>query len=372
MRSEPQRRRPTVCFPSDLDQAEAAAGLWGYHHPSTNHYVVLDPARRLTDCRNLNDSPDIPPLLAHPGESGLWFTAGGRHCTLKPYDRHSDLFSRHAGLVESDHMQRCGVIVCGCGSVGALAAVDLARSGVGRFLLVDDDLLGIENLCRHPCGIADVGRAKVDAVADRIRQVNPWAEVEVHPCTIERIDPAVMAAFTAGQGPSLLLACADSRRADRHGARLAAALKIPFLSIGLWERAFAGEIFHWLPGASHPCYLCAFDGLAGELSRRPEPQRRLYTTETELGRVQRQPALAIDIALVTQVGLKLAVDLLHLDVPGHVSRLLGHVSPYTLVCNSNDPRLGGEAAEIFSYPLQVTTSLQPSHGLGCPPCRLQC
>jgi hypothetical protein len=79
--------------------------------------------------------------------------------------------------------------------------------------------------------------------------------------------------------------------------------------------------------------------------------------------VQRQPALAIDIALVTQVGLKLAVDLLHLDVPGHVSRLLGHVSPYTLVCNSNDPRLGGEAAEIFSYPLQVTTSLQPSHGL---------
>ncbi len=38
-------------------------------------------------------------------------------------------------------------------------------------------------------------------------------------------------------------------------------------------------------------------------------------------------------------------------------RLLGHLSQYTLVCNSNDPRLGGERAEIFFHPLQVTRSI---------------
>ena len=57
--------------------------------------------------------------------------------------------------------------------------------------------------------------------------------------------------------------------------------------------------------------------------------------------------------------------------PGHVPRLLGQLSQYTLVCNSNDPQLGGERAEIFSHPLQVTTSIQVGYGKGCPPCQLQ-
>ena len=73
-----------------------------------------------------------------------------------------------------------------------------------------------------------------------------------------------------------MLACADSRRADRHGARLAAALQLPFLAIGLWERAFAGEIFYSHPGEPMPCYGCAFEGLSDSLGGRPQPPRRFY------------------------------------------------------------------------------------------------
>jgi molybdopterin/thiamine biosynthesis adenylyltransferase len=209
----------------------------------------------------------------------------------------------------------------------------------------------------------------VEAVAERIHQINPRAQVEAHAVPLEQLDPAVIARFCERSIDTLMLACADSRRADRHAARLAAALALPFLAIGLWERAFAGEIFFSHPDQSMPCYGCAFDGLKEQLGANVEPTRRFYSHEADLEKLHFQPGLAIDIAHVTGIGLKLAIDLLNRNNPNHVPRLLGHLSQYTLVCNCNNMRLGGERAEIFSYPLQVTTSIQVAYGAGCPPCR---
>jgi molybdopterin/thiamine biosynthesis adenylyltransferase len=355
-----------VWFPLDLQPIEGSGDLYGYFHPSTNQVVVLPSDASVAGSINLSRGPGSPGLQARQVD-GVWqFSVSGRPCQVRPYDLEVDLTSRHSGLLETAAMRQSGVILCGCGSVGSLAALDLARSGVGRFLLVDDDILSIENLCRHQCSIADVGRYKVDAVADRIRQINPYAEVITASCALEHLDPAVVAAFC--QDISLFLACADSRRADRYAARLAVALQQPFLSIGLWERAFAGELFFWQPSRSLPCYSCAFAGLDPAFTARPQAARSFYSTDRDLQELSFQPGLAVDIALVTQVGLKLALDLLNHGNEEYVPRLLNQLSQYTLVCNSNDPRLGGEEAEIFSYPLQVTTSIQLSAAGGSKQC----
>ena len=367
-------RTPIAWFPADLSPEGADSDLYGYFQSETGHYVVLGTTTDQKGSRNLSRGAGIPPLRAIHSDQGWTFTAAEQPCIARPYGLETDLFSRHAGLLESTAMAHCGVIVCGCGSVGSLAALDLARSGVGRFLLIDDDLLSIENLCRHQCGMADVGRFKAQAVADRIRLINPLADVQVHSTTLERLDPAVVEAFATAQNqqgerlPTLLLAAADSRRADRYGARLAAQLQLAFLSIGLWERAFAGELFYWHPDTPMPCYGCAFEGLGNEVSHRAEAKRRFYSNERELAALDFQPGIAIDIAYVVQVGLKLAIDLLNRHNARHVPRLLGHLSQYTLVCNSNDQLLGGEAAEIFSHPLQVTTSVQVSSRQDCSAC----
>ena len=55
--------------------------------------------------------------------------------------------------------------------------------------------------------------------------------------------------------------------------------------------------------------------------------------------------------------MKLAIDILNRDNPNYTKRLLPHLTQYTLVCNTNDTKIGGESAEIFSYPLQVSTSI---------------
>ena len=58
-----------------------------------------------------------------------------------------DVFSRNTGILESDIMLTKGAVFIGCGSVGSLFALELARAGVGRFMLIDSDTLGYHNIC---------------------------------------------------------------------------------------------------------------------------------------------------------------------------------------------------------------------------------
>jgi tRNA A37 threonylcarbamoyladenosine dehydratase len=51
----------------------------------------------------------------------------------------------------------------------------LARSGVGKFLLVDDDVLFPGNLVRHDLDWREIATHKVDGVARKIQLVNPSA-----------------------------------------------------------------------------------------------------------------------------------------------------------------------------------------------------
>jgi len=73
----------------------------------------------------------------------------------------------HVGISERK------VAIVGCGSLGSKVAVTLARSGVGRFLLVDDDLFLPDNIVRHDLDWREVGTHKADSVARRLMLVNP-------------------------------------------------------------------------------------------------------------------------------------------------------------------------------------------------------
>lgn len=72
------------------------------------------------------------------------------------------------------------VAVFGIGGVGTFAVEGLVRSGVGKFLLVDDDQVCLTNLNRQIHATRKtIGKAKVDVMRDRILEINPKAQVEV-------------------------------------------------------------------------------------------------------------------------------------------------------------------------------------------------
>ncbi len=91
-------------------------------------------------------------------------------------------FARTRMLLGDDAMQRLSgakVAVFGIGGVGGYAVEALARSGVGSLVLVDADTVDITNINRQIIALLpDVGRPKVEVAAERIRNINPAAEVE--------------------------------------------------------------------------------------------------------------------------------------------------------------------------------------------------
>ena len=72
------------------------------------------------------------------------------------------------------------VALFGVGGVGSYAAEALARAGVGKILLVDNDTVSISNINRQLCALhSTVGRYKADVVAERLADINPNIEVSV-------------------------------------------------------------------------------------------------------------------------------------------------------------------------------------------------
>lgn len=70
------------------------------------------------------------------------------------------------------------VLVVGLGGVGAYVAEQLARAGIGRLTIVDSDTINITNKNRQILALdSTLNRPKVEVMAERIRDINPYIEV---------------------------------------------------------------------------------------------------------------------------------------------------------------------------------------------------
>jgi len=77
-------------------------------------------------------------------------------------------------------LSRSKVVVVGLGGLGTISALYLALAGVGHIRLIDQDTVELNNLHRQVLySVNNLRYPKVEAAADRIRQVNPDVEVEL-------------------------------------------------------------------------------------------------------------------------------------------------------------------------------------------------
>jgi len=111
------------------------------------------------------------------------------------------------------------VAIAGLGGVGAITVELLARWGVKTFRLLDKDRYEPSNLNRQLFATSKtLGEAKVDAAARRIKEINPYAEIEQSFCA--RVDNQNVHEFVNGAGIVIQNTDHPSSRLFYHAARL--------------------------------------------------------------------------------------------------------------------------------------------------------
>lgn len=118
-------------------------------------------------------------------------------------------FSRSAALLGAAAMKRLAdahVLVVGVGGVGSWCAEALVRTGLGHLTLMDDDVVAESNVNRQcPATSRTLGQPKVEAMAARLREINPTCDITVRN---ERFTSAVH--LHLAPPPSLVIDAIDS------------------------------------------------------------------------------------------------------------------------------------------------------------------
>ena len=92
------------------------------------------------------------------------------------------LISRHGEELHK-RFSSATVAVCGLGGLGSNIAIALARSGIGKLLLIDFDCVDVTNLHRQQYKASQIGRYKAEALAENLLEIAPYTEI--HTVTVK-------------------------------------------------------------------------------------------------------------------------------------------------------------------------------------------
>lgn len=220
------------------------------------------------------------------------------------------LYKRAKGLLEVGTLADKRVLIIGLGSGGAPIAIDLAKAGVGHFVLADFDRVELHNIPRHICNVNDLGRLKTDAVADAVLGKNPYAEVVRLPIDVNQhldlLDSEVARA-------DLVMVCTDNNTSRYRTSELL----VKNATVGIFgrciTRAEGGDVFIYRPGQA--CYFCLLgtdwfnpedEEIANYESAKRSGRIPAYVSEADAEAFV-QVGLSSDIEPITNMMVKLAL-----------------------------------------------------------------
>ncbi len=222
----------------------------------------------------------------------------------------SALFARIETLFDVGRLADANVLIAGCGSGGGGVAQQLVMSGLRNFTLIDNDVLEIENVIRHVCGLRYVGMKKVEALANVLRDRNPEVQLELIDADImklEKLDELITAS-------TVVIAATDNDPTRYRLNELCVVSGTPFVIGRVFTRGIGGEVFAFRP-ESGGCRAC-LEGLlertklrdgVREIDRLSEEERdELYGLD--VAEIKDSPGLTVDITFITAFHTRYALD----------------------------------------------------------------
>ena len=376
------KKKNMVLLPEEMLKSRYTGPIYGQHIEETGVFNIVSRHMAVSSPRYFSYLGQIldESTLKHVHDElvGEWigeqlvFSYRQQQLEIKGYDCQRDIFSRNSGMVKLDKMETKSVVIIGAGSVNSKLALEMARTGVGHFLVIDLDMVEYSNIGRSEYHIGDVGKYKVTAIAEKIKMINPQARVQMEKCIVEDMPYTILESFIDPLN-TVIVAGADNRSANAYGNDLAIYHGIPFVAIGCWEHCFAGEIFYWIPHRSMPCYrgVVGDDGQWSPLTGVSSTNRSLYISDENEKDPPIQPGLSIDITGIVSKGSQLAIDLMHLYDKNYEFKILPDMNAFTLCFNSKNVNLASsQQREMAAWLLEKASDYRVSFkAIDCESCQ---
>lgn len=207
------------------------------------------------------------------------------------------------GKENQEKLKRSKVAVVGLGGLGAVAAIYLARSGIGELVVIDHDKVEILNLHRQILYLPDdVGKYKAEVAAERLRAMNPLIEVSGirEKVTDDNIEDIL-------DGVDVIVDGLDNMKGRYAINKYSVRHRVPFVFTGAIGLEGNIAIFH---PPETPCFECVFGGLSDENLPATCDRGILTPTPAIFGVIE---ALET-IKLLTGLGKALKGKLLYIDL----------------------------------------------------------
>ena len=222
------------------------------------------------------------------------------------------LFARIQRLFDVEAFEDLSVLIAGCGSGGGQVALQLAMSGVRKFVLADKDDLEVENVIRHVCGLRYLGWRKTAALSDVLSDRNPQVEIkEFHgdlmnwPELTEEVERS-----------SVVVVGTDNEPSRYRLNEVCVQTATPFTVGRVFTRGIGGEVYSYHPGTGG-CLACLErllersqyrDGVR-EIDLVSEAERqKVYDMEIE--EIKDSPGLSVDIGFIAAFHTRFTLDAL--------------------------------------------------------------
>ncbi|MEM2846157.1 MAG: ThiF family adenylyltransferase [Nitrososphaerota archaeon] len=129
---------------------------------------------------------------------------------------------------DQENLTRAKIVVVGVGATGCEVAKNLALMGIGKLVLVDNDVVELSNLSRQMLFLDDnLGEPKAIVAADRLRKMNPLVKVEPIFDDVRNLDESIF------EEADVLVSCLDNWPVRRWLNSLAVALNKPLVDVAM-------------------------------------------------------------------------------------------------------------------------------------------
>jgi adenylyltransferase/sulfurtransferase len=163
------------------------------------------------------------------------------------YSRQIMLFGEEG----QEQLKKATIFIAGAGGLGSPISIYLAAAGVGKIVLVDNDVVERTNLNRQILHYdQDIGRKKTDSALETLQAINPDIVVEVIDTTIDETNVCTLV-----EGADGIVDALDNFPTRYLLNRIAVEIKIPFFHGAI--RGLYGQATTILPGKTG-CLQCLF------------------------------------------------------------------------------------------------------------------